>query len=263
MTNRPAAFFAVTFLLAAPFYILNALAYLDVLGGPDMGAAHIALFTVTPIVSASMLTLRDRGRDGLRQLLWRILDFRRIKNYGWYGAIALLPLVISLLSLGGSILFDAGLPPAMVPFSALPVVFVFFFILAAGEETGWMGYAFEPMQAQYGALRAALLLGAVWALWHLPFFIFMMTDVTILSAQVITLVSSRILIAWAYNNAGKSVFAAVVFHATTNALMVALPDTTTTGISGAIIYCSLVVSAAVAVTLLWGPQTLARYRFSG
>ena len=261
LTDTPAAFFVTTFVLAVPFYILNALAYLEILGEPGIAPIYIALFTVTPIASASLLTFRKRGKYGLKQLIWRILDFKRIGDFRWYGAILLLPLLMSLLSLGGSILFGADLRSGATPLAALPLVLSFFFVLAAGEEAGWMGYAFDPMQAQYGALRAALGLGVVWAAWHIPFFIFMMPDVTIFTTQVVTLVSTRVLIAWVYNNSGRSVFAAALFHAAGNALMITLPDTSTTGQIGPAISCGFTLLAAVVVALMWGPQTLARYRF--
>ena len=122
------------------------------------------MLRATPIASASLLTFRKRGKDGLKQLLWRVFDFKRIAGYRWYGAIILLPLLISLLSLGGSILSGVDVPSGMAPLAALPLVLSFFFILAAGEEAGWMGYAFDPMQARYGTLRAALGLGVVWAI---------------------------------------------------------------------------------------------------
>ena len=251
----------MTFLLAAPLYILNALAHLDILGGPGMGPIYIALFTVTPIASASLLTFRQRGKNSLKQLLRRIFDFKRIGSYRWYGAIFLLPLLIALLSLGGSTLSGVDLPSGAAPLAALPLVLSFFFVLAAGEEAGWMGYAFDPMQERYGALRAALGLGAVWAIWHVPFFAFMMPDVIVFTTQVVTLVSTRVLIAWIYVNSGRSVFAATLFHAAGNTLMITLPDTSTTGALGPAISCGLVLSAAIVVTLLWGPKTLARYRF--
>jgi hypothetical protein len=114
--ESPAAFFGLTFLLSLPFYILNALAYQNVLFEPEMGALYISLFTLTPITSASILTYRRSGRDGMKKLLGRIFDFRRIERRKWYAPILFL-----------------------VP--------LFFFILAAGEEVGWMGYAFEPMQS--------------------------------------------------------------------------------------------------------------------
>jgi hypothetical protein len=72
------SFFTLTALLSVPFYILNALAYLNVFGKPKMGALYIALFTVTPIASASILTFRRRGRQGLKELLGRV--FGRVKR---------------------------------------------------------------------------------------------------------------------------------------------------------------------------------------
>ena len=260
--DSPAGFFALTFVLAAPFYILNALAYLEILGGPGMGPIYIALFTVTPIASASLLTLRQRGRQGLKRLLWRTFDFKRIEHYRWYVAVVVVPLLISLLSLGGAVLSGAQLPPTMAPLVALPVLLPFFFVLAAGEEVGWMGHAFEPMQTRKGALRAALVLGVIWAVWHVPFFVFMMPDPIVCGAAIVTLVSTRVLITWAYNNAGKSVFAAILFHATGNAFLVTVPNTSKAGAIGPAFSCGVVLLAAVIVTFVWGPQTLARYRFA-
>ena len=67
--RSPVDFFALTFLLALPFYILNALAYLNVVFKPEMGALYVSLFTLTPIASASILTFRRSGLDGVKKLL--------------------------------------------------------------------------------------------------------------------------------------------------------------------------------------------------
>ena len=156
----------------------------------------------------------------------------------------------------------APIPAALVPAVALPAVILFFFILAAGEEVGWMGYAFEPMQAQGGALRASLVLGMIWAVWHVPFFVFMMPDPVVLLAQVLTLVGTRVLAAWIFNNTGKSVFAAILFHASDNAALMTLPEVQAIVPWGAVLTSGLVLVAAVVVTMLWGPRTLARFRFA-
>jgi hypothetical protein len=261
MNDSPAAFFALTLLLSVPFYFLNALAHLDVVGQPEMGALYIAFFTVTPIASASILTFRRRGSRGLKELLGRIFDFKRIAASRWYVAILFLLPLIYLLSLGWMILLGTPIPPAMAPLVALPAVFPFFFLLAAGEEVGWMGYAFEPMQARGGALRASLVLGMVWAFWHVPFFVFMMPDWVSLNAQILALVGTRVLVAWIFNNTGKSVFAAILLHAADNTAFVTLPDIKSISPWGAAVPCGLVLVAAVVVTFLWGPRTLARYRF--
>ena len=125
-----------------------------------------------------------------------------------------------------------------------------------------MGYAFESMQARASALRAAIVLGMFWAFWHLPFFIFMMPDPCDLVAQFINLVGIRILMAWIFNNTGKSVFAVILFHAMDNTALVAFPEIKAITPWGSVIICGLVMIAACAVTLLWGAHSLARYRFA-
>ena len=260
--NSLTAFFALTFLFSLPFYILNVLAYLNVFGKPEIGALYISLFTVTPIASASILTFRSRGSQGLKDLLVRIFDFKRIANSQWYLAILLLSPLIYLLSLTWIVFLGLPIPPAMTPLLALPAVFLVFFLMAAGEEVGWMGYAFDSMQAVRSSLRAALLLGTIWALWHVPFLVFMITDPFVFLAMVIRIMVFRVLIVWIFNNTGKSVFAATLFHAVDNTALVIFPEIGAIKPWGSAMSCGLVIVAAVVVTQLWGPRTLAQYRFA-
>lgn len=43
-------------------------------------------------------------------------------------------------------------------------------IAGLGEEPGWRGFGLPTLQARYGALGGTLILGSIWALWHLPVF---------------------------------------------------------------------------------------------
>jgi hypothetical protein len=69
-------------------------------------------------------------------------------------------------------------------------------------------------------------------------------------------VALRFIIVWLYNNAGKSVFAAVLFHTTINVTWQLFPiqgsffDPRVTGIITALV--------AAAVIIFWEPRTLAR-----
>jgi uncharacterized protein len=83
---------------------------------------------------------------------------------------------------GGADLLEAF--PALVTVSGLPssaelgawpsLVPTFFLLLlipgigGAWEEPGWRGYALPNLQAGRSALLASLILGTVWAFWHLP-----------------------------------------------------------------------------------------------
>jgi hypothetical protein len=131
-TNEsPTAFFVLTFVLSTPFYILNALAYQNVLLEPELGALYVSLFTITPIASASILTFRRSGRDGVKKLLGRIFDFRRIERKKWCAPILLLMPLIFLLSVAVMVSSGAPMPPALMPVVALPAAFLLFFILVA------------------------------------------------------------------------------------------------------------------------------------
>jgi hypothetical protein len=59
-----------------------------------------------------------------------------------------------------------------------------------------------------------------------------------------------------------SVFAVILFHAADNTALVTLPEVQAISPWGAVVTCGLVLAAAAVVTLLWGPRTLARFRFS-
>jgi hypothetical protein len=62
-----------------------------------------------------------------------------------------------------------------------------------------MGYAYEPMQDKWNAFKAALLLGLILALWHVPFYYFIITDPVMLIAQLLFPFLLRILLVWIFN----------------------------------------------------------------
>jgi membrane protease YdiL (CAAX protease family) len=50
-----------------------------------------------------------------------------------------------------------------------PILLVLF-VLVIGEEIGWRGFLLRHLLEQRSPLVAALLVGAVWALWHTPLY---------------------------------------------------------------------------------------------
>jgi hypothetical protein len=100
----------------------------------------------------------------------------------------------------------------------------------------------------------------IWALWHVPFFVFVMPDPVRHVAQLLMLVGTRVLTAWVFNNTGQSVFAVILFHAADNTAMVTLPEVQTISPWGAVVTCGFVLTAAIVVTVLWGAETLSRFR---
>ena len=103
-------------------------------------------------------------------LLKRALDFRRLRGAGWFlTALLFMPAVcvpeFGVLRFAGS----AAPTPQIAP-GAVAFFFLAFFVGAIGEELGWQGYAYPGLRTRQSAFGAALVLGAVWALWHvIPF----------------------------------------------------------------------------------------------
>ena len=96
------------------------------------------------------------------------------------------------------------------------LMFPGFFVAALGEELGWSGYAIDLMQARWNALQASVLLGLIQALWHVVPLVQAHRPAVWMAWWCLYAVSGRVLIVWLYNNTGKSVFAAALFHTMLN-----------------------------------------------
>jgi uncharacterized protein len=96
-------------------------------------------------------------------------------------------------------LMGVSIPNFQFPVLMVPVFFMVFFIGAIGEEIGWTGYATDPLQERWNALRAGIILGTVWAVWHItPFLQAHYTPIWV-AGQCETSVLLRVLIVWIYN----------------------------------------------------------------
>jgi membrane protease YdiL (CAAX protease family) len=93
------------------------------------------------------------------------------------------------------------------------------FVLVVGEELGWRGYAQPQLEKSYLPLIAALILGVLWGLWHLPnFFVPGLPHYGVpLLAFVLYTTGLSVLAAWLLKYTRGSVLIATLFHGSTNA----------------------------------------------
>ena len=245
-------FFGLVLIISLPFYFLASLV------PGEMAMFLLLTLAIAPISAALILVFRENGVDGAKRLLKRSFDFERITNKIWYIPIFFLIPVLFLLALGLMVFMGAPLPDPIAPILAAPVAFLAFFLFALFEEVGWMGYAFDPMQERWHALIASLILGIIWAAWHIPLYIFAGLDPLWIAGQLISLIGIRTLIVWIYNNTGKSVFAVIIFHAVYNVCTIMITSFYTS--LGHLLTSIFIIITAVIVVFLWGPETLAQYR---
>lgn len=215
----PIAFLVLVFLLSAPWWLVGERPLPVPVRLPTS-----ALTLVNPLLAAGALTLRRSGWSGLRALLARATDTHRVANSLWYlPALFLYPL-IGLLSYAVMRLAGRPLPQPAIAWAMAPVYLAVFLLTGAAEELGWMGYALEPMQRRWGALRAAVALGVIWGVFHLVPDIQNGRPPGWILSQRLSGVAFRILIVWVYNNTGGSVFTAILFHATNNLAWAMFPN---------------------------------------
>jgi hypothetical protein len=214
--------------------------------------------TFCPLIAALILVYGENKTAGVTELLKRSFDYKRIRAKVWYAPIVLLMPGVMVLTYALMRLMGSPLPTPQFPVLAPLVMFLAFFIGALGEELGWSGYVTDPMQDRWNALRASILLGLVWATWHIVPFVLVHRSPAWIAWQCLYTVATRVLFVWLYNNTGKSVFAAALFHTIGNVSIFLFPnygsyyDPRVTGL--------IITFAAAIVTVVWGPRTLARYR---
>jgi membrane protease YdiL (CAAX protease family) len=232
-------------------YALSWVAWLPILLGYE-GAVQTVSFVVGgfgPAIAGGVVTwlAGDSVRAWARQIVhWRVAP-------RWYVAAAALPLVVVGLASAGIELLGPGVDLAVLS-DRVPLVlssFVFIALVGGGnEEPGWRGFALPRLQARYAPVPATLLLGVVWALWHLP----MLTSLDVyVVVRILNIVGFAFLLTWMYN-ATDSVLLAVLMHAgfnTANSTLVPLPIAVVSGGGSSTILVAVTVAVwAVALLLV-------------
>jgi uncharacterized protein len=175
----------------------------------------LAIASFGPFLSALILTAITEGRLGTGRLLRELVLWR--VGLRWYlFAVIGLPaiLVLSVIFLPGALASFQGL----ADLARLPTLYAYVFFLGGplGEEPGWRGFALPRLQRLYGPLVASLILGPLWAFWHLPiFWIPAWNFPPSLSNIVMFVVAATlftIVMTWVFNNTKGSLFIATLVH---------------------------------------------------
>jgi membrane protease YdiL (CAAX protease family) len=190
--------------------------------------------------------------------LKQAFDHKKIKKKKWYIPIIFLMPVIILMSYWFMQMAGASLPKPLTPLLSAFIFFFIFLIGAIGEEVGWSGYAIDPMQNKWGALKASIILGLVWAIWHIIPYSQAHQAPKWIVWQCIGTVFLRVIMVWIYNNTAKSVFATVLFHVMINVSMFMFPNYGShyNPFVGAI----FIILTVIIIVMFWGAKTLASDR---
>ena len=180
----------------------------------------------------------------------------------------MLPLVITIGGVGSALLLtgaplDLFLLARRLP--VFPLLLLFTLLLGGGqEEPGWRGFALPRLQASFGGFVASLIVGLVWAVWHLPLFLMGATRNQTGSFLLYTLLilGVSVIVSWCYNETDGSVLLAMLLHAAVNTSGSLLPIQQDTVAQWALVIdvsSIIAVWMGVVAVLRWGSAaTLSR-----
>jgi membrane protease YdiL (CAAX protease family) len=190
-----------------------------------MPESLIALGGFGPALSAFFVLAISSGKPGVLGLLRSIVNWR--VGTRWY-LVALIGLPV--LNLLAFLVVPGTLADIVAPSWRLPRIYLseMVYSLTIGiaplwEEIGWRGFAQTRIQRLHGPVLGTLILGALWGVWHLPFFFGPLArtgpDATFLSASIalvefsIGLTGLSIVMTWVLNNCRGSTLLAILLHA--------------------------------------------------
>ncbi|MDX3659800.1 type II CAAX endopeptidase family protein [Streptomyces sp. ID05-26A] len=188
-----------------------------------------------PIGSALLVTAIADGRAGLRRWAGRMWRWR--VRWHWY-AIALLGVPAAMLITG--LAFSGGqiAAPSMMAVAAyVPALLIQMITTGLAEEPGWRDFALPRVQRQFGPLAGTMILGPLWAAWHLPLFLTEWggwPDANWTRPVVFSVfcVAFNVVMTWMFNRTGESLPLSMLLHVSVNNFASVMWSETFPGITG-------------------------------
>jgi membrane protease YdiL (CAAX protease family) len=213
-------FFFITFAITWPSF--SAVAAFSAGAAPNFALLRgpiLFLGIFAPSIVALSLTARAEGKEGVLALLRRLV--KADVALRWYlfavGYMAAVKLTVALLHrvfLGAWPRFGGEAWYVMLAATIGSLIIGG----QSGEEIGWRGFALPRLATRFGYGAGSIILGVIWALWHLPLFFVRDADTYgqsfILYTLQVTAIS--VAIAWLYQRTNGSLLLTMLMHSAIN-----------------------------------------------
>jgi membrane protease YdiL (CAAX protease family) len=239
-------FYILVFALQGGLYLIAFLGTGYLATGPeeptspaDLGPLQYLASLPGPLIvamAAILVIALAFGRVGLRDLRSRLFRWR--VGIRWY-AVALLtaPLLMTAILYALSLTSHAFLPTIITAEDKASLLVGGLVVVLLGpffEEIGWTGFATAELRKRHGVLATGLIVGLLWAVWHVPFYAQTGSGPVppALNVAVIVffwLLPYRVLMVWVYDHT-QSVLLAVLMHVSLNAYTFFLPSPARAGV---------------------------------
>ena len=210
----------------------------------------LLLGTFAPGLLAAAFTHRFEGKAGTRRLLERIFYWQ--VGAKWYVFAAFFFAAVKLTVAVAHRVFAGEWPKfgdeAWYVMAGAVMISTW---VQAGEEVGWRGYALPRLTDRFGLGRASIVLGVIWAIWHLPLFFIPGMSVYGQSfpLYLLQVIAISVTMAWLYWRTGGSLLLVMLLHAAINNTKDIVPSAVPGAANAYELSTSLV--AWLTVALLW------------
>jgi len=194
-----------------------------ILSSITMPVSIVAAFG--PLIGALIALHREHGKGSTVKYLRSFFDLR----LGWKAYL------FPFLILGGCTAIAWLVPeiygkerlPMLLPsiWLFIPYLLMMIFLGGGQEEFGWRGYALPLLEKQFGLWLANIVLGIIWACWHLPLWFISGTSQTYMNfgGFILLTVGYCFLFSWIRYISGNRPFSGLFVHGVANAFIPFMP----------------------------------------
>ncbi|MGP3533859.1 CPBP family glutamic-type intramembrane protease [Microbacterium sp. RD1] len=206
-----------------------------------------------PITAAFLITALVDGRRGLKAWGRRLWHWKVAPR--WY-AITLLGVPAGMILIG--LLFSGGQiqAPSIAALTAFVPVLLFQMVTTGlAEEPGWRDFALPRLQNRFTPLRAAFVLGPLWALWHFPLFLtewggFPEASWTRPIVFTVFCIAFNIVMSWVFNRTGQSLPLSMLMHVGVNTFASVMWLEMFPGLGGEMSLIAMATGAVIAAVII-------------
>lgn len=205
---------------------------------------------IGPMAAAYIVLRVQHGKEAIDKLFAPLLHWK--VSVTWY-IVAVLG--FALIGMAAAAL-DGHLVEQLKNLNltfALFMTFVRYLIAAIPEEVAWRGFAQPRLQTRYSALVSSLIIGVLWALWHLPL---LLNQDNVMSTYpkylyFIEILAGSVIYAWLFNSTRGSALIVTIYHCFVNTVGTVLNI-------GRLEQAAVMVFVAVLIIIIFGASNLSR-----
>lgn len=226
----PFRFFLITFIWSWLIWAPLVLGSLKIIPVSDKILSALTLPVIMlgvfgPLAGALFSLHQEQGKGSSGKYLRRFLDLQLgCKAY-----------IIPIIIFGGSTFLTWFLPELfgekrlsmLLPSIWMFIPYLLLMIILGGgqEEFGWRGYALPLLEKKFGIWLANMILGIIWACWHIPLWFITGTSQTYMNfgGFILLMVGYSFILSWILKISGNRPFSVLYVHGLFNAFIPLMP----------------------------------------